>query len=114
MMALLFEPVAAAIAFLAGVAALGSLAEAIQALRAKSRLRVRVTSRLQHDAMLRALQTHALQSDLSDEDLAELHAVIENLVNDLPERDQRLVRRSLQQPSKAGERRYIKEMLTAA
>ena len=106
--------VSVAAPIVAGFATAVSFASAISALRAKSRLRGRVRVRLLEDEHLRQFQQHAMAGNFTEKELAELHVIFEQLASDMSESDRMSVQRSLRQPSKEGERRYIKEMLLAA
>ncbi len=85
-----------------------------RALRAKERLRTRVKIRLKEDHELQEFKARAAKGTLSAQDLAAVHEILQKLAYELPESDRKSVERSLHQPSKAGERRYISEMLAAA
>ncbi len=91
-----------------------NLLAAFRAIRAKERFRSKVHDKMAYDSRLKRLQKVAVESDLQDADLAEVHAILDAVASDLSEPDRRLVTRSLRQPSKSGERRYIANMLSAA
>jgi hypothetical protein len=96
------------------VAAMFNLAQALAALRAKERLRARLNDLIERDERVQMFRQQALNKDLSLRELADMHAILDNLASGMSEHDRKAVQRILSQPSRAGERRFIQKMLTAA
>jgi hypothetical protein len=83
-------------------------------LRAKSRLHNEIVMRAMLDAHLREILKRATQKDFDPEVLAAAIAEIEAAAKTLSEKDQRLIESGLNQPSRVGTRRYVRDILTAA
>jgi len=96
------------------VAAMFNLAQALAALRAKERLRARLNDLIARDERLQLFRQQALSQELGLRELADMHAILDNLASEMSEQDRKAVQRILSQPSRAGERRFIQKMLTAA
>jgi hypothetical protein len=96
------------------VAAMFNLAQALAALRAKERLRARLNDLIERDERVQTFRQQALTKDLGLRELADMHAILDNLASEMSEHDRKAVQRILSQPSRAGERRFIQNMLTAA
>ncbi len=91
-----------------------NLAQALAALRAKERLRARLNELIVRDERLQMFRKQALNQDLGLRELAEMHAILDTVACGMSEHDRKAVQRILSQPSRAGERRFIQDMLTAA
>jgi hypothetical protein len=98
-------------AFSAGVVAINSFFRAIGALRAKRDFRNAVQVKIEYDGDLKAFQQHIIQSQLNASEMQRLLEKLEKISLDLPKSERNYVQKTLSQPSKAGERRFVASIM---
>lgn len=105
-------PLATVVAAVLGASV--SFLKALAAIRARTRFRAQVNSDLPRNPDLQSLRQATLAGSISETDRENLQKALERLTDTLSEQDRRAIERGLYQRSRAGQRRYMKDLLSAA
>ena len=94
------------------LASIVSMAFAVTALRAKSRFRDVIADAARRNAELRRLIERASKEDASQADVARLTELLDEVAVQLSEYDRSMLHQGLHQGNRAGERRYIADLVS--
>lgn len=87
------------------------ITDIILSLRAKRRMKEALSENIESDPMLKRLAQHA-STGLDETELNEATRIISKSLANMTKDDQRLISRGLDQGNKAGEKRYVSELMT--
>jgi hypothetical protein len=87
------------------------ITDIILALRAKRRIKEALSDNIESNPTLKRLAEHA-SSGLNEQELSEATRIISQSLMTMTKNDQRLISRGLNQGNKAGEMRYVSDLMT--